>query len=69
MACLHKVSKNFFVKCLPLYTSCLFSMLFNDDIIDTEKPDRICLPTFAVNGFSGLFLRRLIFSIKHLRSA
>ena len=44
-------------------------MLFNDDIVDTEKPDRICLPTFVVNGISGLFLRRLIFSIKHLRSA
>ena len=26
---------------LPLYTSCLFSMLLHKDIIDTEKPDGI----------------------------
>ena len=41
---------------LPLYTSCLFSMLLNDDILDIEKPDRICSPNFVVDEFSGLFL-------------
>ena len=31
-------------------------MFLNDDIIDAEKPDRVCYPTFNVNEFSGLFL-------------
>ena len=31
-------------------------MFLNDDIIDTEKPDRVCYPTINVNEFSGLFL-------------
>ena len=31
-------------------------MLLNDDIIDIEKPDGICLLTFVANEFSGLFL-------------
>ena len=48
---------------LPLYTSCLFSMLLNDDIIDIEKPDEICSPTSAVNEFLELFLHPSIFSI------
>ena len=34
---------------LPLYTSCLFSMLLNDDIVDIEKLDGMCLPTFVVD--------------------
>ena len=34
-----------------LYTSCLFSMLLNYDIIDIEKPDGICLLTFVLNEF------------------
>ena len=38
-----KDSHNFFIQSLPLYTSCLFSMLLNEDIVDTEKPDAICL--------------------------
>ena len=49
-------SQNFFMQALPLYTSCLFSMLLDDDIVKTEKPDRIYSPTFAVDEFSGLFL-------------
>ena len=44
-------------------------MSFNDNIVDNEKPDGICLPTFVVNEFSGLFLHPSIFSIKHSRSA
>ena len=30
-------------------------MLPNKDIIDIKKPDGICLLTFAVDEFSGLF--------------
>ena len=44
-------------------------MSLNDNIVDIEKPDGICLPTFVVNEFSGLFLHSSIFSIKHSRSA
>ena len=44
-------------------------MSLNDNIVDIEKPDGICLPTFVVNEFSGLFLHSAIFSIKHSRSA
>ena len=36
---------------LPLYTSCLISKLLKDDIVEIEKPDGICLPTFVVNEF------------------
>ena len=64
-----KDSQNFFIQSLPLYTSCLFSMLLNDDIVDIEKPDGICSPTFDVDEFSGLFLHPSIFSIKHSRFA
>ena len=46
-----------------------FSMFLNDDIVDMEKPDGICLPSFAVNEFSRLILNPLIFSVKHSRSA
>ena len=31
-------SANFFIKSLPLYTSCLYSMLLNEDITVIEKP-------------------------------
>ena len=44
-----------------MYTSCLFSMFLNDDIVDIEKADGIFLPTFFVNEFSGLFLHSPIF--------
>ena len=63
--CSLKDSQNFFMQSLPLYTSCLFSMLLNDDTVDIEKPDGICLHTFHVYAFSGLFLHPSIFSIKH----
>ena len=52
-----------------MYTSCLFSMLLNEDIADIEKPDGICLLTFVVDEVSGLFLHPSIFSIIHSRSA
>ena len=46
-----------------------FSMVLIDDIVDIEKPDEICLPSFVVDEFSGLFLHPSIFNIKHARSA
>ena len=60
-------SQNFFIQSLPLYTSCLFSMLLSEDIIGIEKPDGISLLTFVVNEFSGLFLHSSI--IIYSRSA
>ena len=69
IACSLTDPQTYFMQYLPLYTSYLFSMLLNEDIVDIEKPDRICLPTFAVDGFVGLHSRPLIFSIKHSRSA
>ena len=38
---------------LYLYTSCLFSMLLNDDILNIEN--RICSPNFVADEFSRLF--------------
>ena len=57
----------FSIQSLPLYTSCLFPMLLNNDILGIEKPDRIYL-ILVVNEFSGLFLDLSVFSIKHSRS-
>ena len=53
---------------LALHTLWLFSMLLNDDIVDIEKPDEACSPTFIVDVLSGLFIHPSIFSIKHSRS-
>ena len=50
-----KVSQNFFVQSLLLYTSCLFSMLLNNDIVEFEKPDGIYLLTFVADEFLGIF--------------
>ena len=44
-------------------------MLLKDYIIDTEKPDGICLPAFYVDETLGLFLDPSIFSITDSRSA
>ena len=44
-------------------------MLLTENIVDIKKPDGICLLTFVVNKFSGLFLHPSIFSIIHSRSA
>ena len=46
---------------LLLYTSCLFSIHFNDDIVDIKKPDEIFSLNFVVDEFSGLFLNPSIF--------
>ena len=54
---------------LPLYTSCLFYALLNDDIVDIGKPDGICFGTFVADEFSGLFLHPSVFSFKYSKSA
>ena len=56
------------MQCLPLYTSYLFSILLTINILDNEKPDKICLPIFVLDEFSVLFLHLSIFYIKHSRS-
>ena len=60
---------HFFMQSLLPYTSCLFSMLLNEDIVDIEKPHGICSLTFVVDEFSGLFLHPPICFIIHSRSA
>ena len=55
IACSLKDSQNLFMQSLPLYKSCLFSMILNDDIIDIEKPSKITSLTFVLNKISGLF--------------
>ena len=67
--CSLKDLQNLFMQSLPQYTSCLFSVLLNDDIADIEKLDGIYSLTFVVDQFSVFFLHSLIFSIKHSRSA
>ena len=61
-------SQNFSIQYLPLYKSCLFSMLLNEDIVDIEKPDGICLLIFVADEFLKLFLHPSIFSIIQLKS-
>ena len=61
-----KHSQMFFLQSLPLYPWCLFSIFLNDDIVEIEKPDGKCSPTFDIDEFSGLFLHPSIFSIKPL---
>ena len=36
-------------------------MVLNDDIVEIEKSEGICSPTFVVNELSGLLLRPSIF--------
>ena len=56
LVCSLKDSQSFVMQSLPLYTSCLFFMSLNDDIVDIEKTDEIRSPTFVVHDFSELFL-------------
>ena len=44
-------------------------MLLNDDIVETEKSDRMCSLIFAVEEISALFSHLSIFSIQHSRYA
>ena len=59
IVCSLKDSKNFSMHSLPLYTSCLFSILFNVDIVGIEKSDGICSPSFVVDEFSTTFQLRV----------
>ena len=72
IACSLKDSQNLFMHSLPLYRSgCIdqqFSIYLNNDIVDIEKTDGICLVTFNVDDFSGLFLQTSVFSIKDSKS-
>ena len=36
-------------------------IFLNDNILDIEKPQGICSPTFVVDDFSGLFLHVSVF--------
>ena len=38
--------------------SCLFSIVFDDDIVDIEKSNIICSPVFVVDDFFGIFSHR-----------
>ena len=44
-------------------------MVINEDFLEMENPDRICLLTFVVDEFSGLLLHPSIFPVIHSRSA
>ena len=46
------------------YTSCLFSIFLNDDIVDIEQPDGMCSLTFVLNKFSGLLFNHQSFLLK-----
>ena len=62
IACSLNDSQNFFMQYLPLYTSCLFSMFLNDNIVDIEKPEGTGSPTFVVvDEFPELYLHPSIF--------
>ena len=41
--------QNVFMQSLPLYASCLLSMLLNEDILEIEKSDGIFSLTFVVD--------------------
>ena len=64
-----KNSQNVFTQSLPPYTSCLFTTLLNENIIDIGKPDGRCSLVFVVDQFSGLFLHKSVFVIIHSRFA
>ena len=64
-----KDSQNFWMRLLPSYTSCLFSLSLNDNIVYIGKPDWICSPTFVADDFSELLLQVSFFYIKHSRTA
>ena len=50
---------------LSLYTSSLFSISLNEDIVDVlQKPDGIGSLIFVADDFLGVFLQPSIFSIE-----
>ena len=64
----YKFTKNFHAIFTSVYIM-LISMFLNEDIIDIGKLDGICLLTFVVYEFSGLFSHPSIFSIIQSRFA
>ena len=56
IACSLEKSQNVFIQFSP-HTSCLFSMLLKEHIVDIEKPDGLCSLTFVVDE-----LPRIIFT-------
>ena len=65
VVCSLEDSQSFFMQFLPLYTSCLFSMVLNVNISDIKKPNGTSLLTFVVDKVSELFLYPSVFSIKN----
>ena len=68
IACSLKNSPNIFIKSLPQCTSCLFSIILNEDIVDIEKT---CCNMFAYFCYEWILriIFTSIFSVKHSRSA
>ena len=52
---------------LLLRTSCLVSMLLNEDIVDIEKLDGICSLTFVVDEFFVIILTPINLFIKNIQ--
>ena len=48
-----------FLQSLPVHMSYLFFILLNEDIAEIEKPDGICLLTFAVDEFPGILFKSI----------
>ena len=65
IACSLKYLQFFFMQFLPLYTSYLFSMSLEDDIVDIAKSAETFTPSFVVDDFLILFLHQFIFSIQN----
>ena len=63
IACSLKDSQNLFINLYP-YIHHAYFLYYNDDIVDIEKPNGICSPTFVVNEFSALFLHPSFFLLK-----
>ena len=56
--------QNVFIQSSSLYTSWVFFMLLNDNIVEIEKRDEISSVTFVVDDFSELFLHSSTFNWK-----
>ena len=50
-ACFLNSSQKNLIQFLPLRTSCLLSMLLNEDTLDIEKPGKICSLTLVADEF------------------
>ena len=52
----------------PLYIAYLFSMYLNENFVEIEKPDQMCLTIFLVHNLLRLYLHPTIFYIKNSKS-